>query len=69
MKYTVQWHYRSSLGVLVRGEVVDLEPEEAAAYNADSPGVLEPVKSKRGRPPGTKNLMTTTPAKDRSSGE
>jgi len=65
MKYTVQWHYRSSLGVLTRGETLELEAEQAAAYNRDSPGVLVEVKPKRAKPKGTKTRMVTAPEKDR----
>jgi len=64
MKYKVQWHYRSDYGVLVRGEVVELEPDDAAAFNRDSPGVLVEVK-KRGRPPKVKTTAIAKPTKDR----
>lgn len=42
-KYKAQWRYRSSLGIFSEGDVVILEPEEAEAFNRDSPGVLVPM--------------------------
>jgi len=41
MKYIVQWNYRSSYGAFTEGETVDVTEEEAAAFNRDSPGVLQ----------------------------
>ncbi len=40
MKYRVQWHYKSSYGALERGGLVELDEEQAATFNRDSPGVL-----------------------------
>lgn len=46
MLYRVLWGYQSSLGGPWReGNEVELDPATAAAVNADSPGVLEPVEA------------------------
>lgn len=43
-RYKVAWDYRSSLGALDKGTIVDVSEVEADAFNRDSPGVLVPVK-------------------------
>lgn len=41
-KYMVKWNYRSSLGgPYEAGQALELDAEQAAAINRDSPGVLE----------------------------
>jgi hypothetical protein len=45
--YTVGWDYRSSLGVLTAGSVVELEDDFAALVNRDSPGILDPVNDEK----------------------
>ena len=45
-KYMVQWKYSSSLGgPYVKGDVIDIDDQQADAINRDSPGVL--VKGKK----------------------
>ena len=46
MKYVAQWNYRSGLGVLSEGDIVEMSPEEAQRFNNDSPGVLVEEKLK-----------------------
>lgn len=46
-QYKVQHNYRSDQGGFTEGDKVDLEDAEAAWFNADSPGLLEPVKTAR----------------------
>lgn len=40
MRYQVQWNYRTNQYAFQAGQVVDLEEQEAAQINNDSPGVL-----------------------------
>ena len=45
-QYKVQHDYRSDRGGFSAGDKVDLEDHEADWFNADSPGLLEPVGAK-----------------------
>lgn len=51
-KFIVQWKYGSSLGGLwQKGDVVDLDPQQAEAIGKDSPGVLIPADPARQEQP------------------
>lgn len=45
-RYRINWSYRSSLGgPWLKGQVVELDEQIAAAINRDSPGVVAEVKA------------------------
>lgn len=73
MRYIAQWRYWSDYcrqygtGQLEAGTVVDLEPEIAAMFNNDSPGVLvedKPAPARKAEP--THDRMVHEPAATRA---
>ena len=42
-EYKVQWQYKSGTGQFDAGDVIQIEEEQAAWFNHDSPGILVPL--------------------------
>jgi hypothetical protein len=61
--YKVQWNYRSGLWPepLEKDRVLDITDEQAAALNADSPGVVEPVKMVEDKPKPKARVVEAAP--------
>lgn len=60
-RYVAQWNYRSSYGQFAKGDVLVIEPEEAAQFNQDSPGVLAPEESTSAVSPAVEGRAGSTP--------
>ena len=61
--YEAQWRYNSSLGSFAEGDKVQLTEEAAAAFNRDSPGVLQLYVPEQ--PPAVKGRVETGSPQDR----
>lgn len=60
MKYEVQWDYASSMGgPWAKGEIVEIDPEQAEWFNRDSPGVLKKAPKKRNLETPPRHRMVT----------
>lgn len=66
-QYQVQWNYRSSLGKLDEGQIVEATEGEAEAFNRDSPGVLSPWTGEA--PPQDRQVKAPKQRRDRGEGE
>lgn len=67
--YKAQWRYRSGSGQFDESEIVQLEEEQAASFNRDSPGVLVPMSDAENPLPAEGRVIAGPPHDRMMTGE